>query len=92
MNSHHQTLRVDITGLPLEWVDYKEAVKLYAVNQVIYTLGNDLYTIYGGINAASGKQSSITVNSIIATNGRTCLLYTSPSPRDKRQSRMPSSA
>ena len=25
-------------------------------------------------------------------NGQTCLLYTSPSPRDKRQSRMPSSA
>ena len=24
--------------------------------------------------------------------GSTCLLYTSPSPRDKRQSRMPSSA
>ena len=24
--------------------------------------------------------------------GRVCLLYTSPSPRDKRQSRMPSSA
>ena len=27
-----------------------------------------------------------------ATPGHTCLLYTSPSPRDKRQSRMPSSA
>ena len=26
------------------------------------------------------------------TLGRICLLYTSPSPRDKRQSRMPSSA
>ena len=25
-------------------------------------------------------------------NGNDCLLYTSPSPRDKRQSRMPSSA
>ena len=25
-------------------------------------------------------------------NAETCLLYTSPSPRDKRQSRMPSSA
>ena len=25
-------------------------------------------------------------------DGRVCLLYTSPSPRDKRQSRMPSSA
>ena len=27
-----------------------------------------------------------------ATDGGICLLYTSPSPRDKRQSRMPSSA
>ena len=28
----------------------------------------------------------------IVLHGRICLLYTSPSPRDKRQSRMPSSA
>ena len=28
----------------------------------------------------------------IQEKGYTCLLYTSPSPRDKRQSRMPSSA
>ena len=31
------------------------------------------------------------VNSYI-TKGKTCLLYTSPSPRDQRGSRMPSSA
>ena len=31
-------------------------------------------------------------NSTLTTNLTTCLLYTSPSPRDKRQSRMPSSA
>ena len=30
--------------------------------------------------------------SIIVMTAYTCLLYTSPSPRDKRQSRMPSSA
>ena len=29
---------------------------------------------------------------IVVTQPRRCLLYTSPSPRDKRQSRMPSSA
>ena len=29
---------------------------------------------------------------IFGSHSRTCLLYTSPSPRDKRQSRMPSSA
>ena len=28
----------------------------------------------------------------LGPKGRNCLLYTSPSPRDKRQSRMPSSA
>ena len=31
-------------------------------------------------------------NGITVTGYGTCLLYTSPSPRDKRQSRMPSSA
>ena len=30
--------------------------------------------------------------SVTPVSGNTCLLYTSPSPRDKRQSRMPSSA
>ena len=29
---------------------------------------------------------------LVITNAYICLLYTSPSPRDKRQSRMPSSA
>ena len=29
---------------------------------------------------------------LIMSKDMTCLLYTSPSPRDKRQSRMPSSA
>ena len=32
------------------------------------------------------------IQNIYGTAGMACLLYTSPSPRDKRQSRMPSSA
>ena len=32
------------------------------------------------------------VDEVILGNANGCLLYTSPSPRDKRQSRMPSSA
>ena len=32
------------------------------------------------------------VGGVTPGKGGTCLLYTSPSPRDKRQSRMPSSA
>ena len=37
-------------------------------------------------------ESCIKQDSIVFSCIGTCLLYTSPSPRDKRQSRMPSSA
>ena len=32
------------------------------------------------------------IDAVVLTHAHICLLYTSPSPRDKRQSRMPSSA
>jgi len=70
MDISQQVLRIDVTGLPLEWVDYKGAASLYAVDQVIYDLGADIYTLFGGINSITGKRSQITVNSIIATNGQ----------------------
>ena len=41
-----------------------------------------------GTTAAGGQAG----NHAVATWFRACLLYTSPSPRDKRQTRMPSSA
>ena len=43
-----------------------------------------------------GKRVPLTIRKrgymVICKNSSGCLLYTSPSPRDKRQSRMPSSA
>ena len=41
---------------------------------------------------AGGAAGDQAVEGDVAANQLTCLLYTSPSPRDKRQSRMPSSA
>ena len=40
---------------------------------------------YDGVESDFTKELALTID-------ETCLLYTSPSPRDKRQSRMPSSA
>ena len=40
---------------------------------------------------AERKSASKRIGELVAS-GKSCLLYTSPSPRDKRQSRMPSSA
>ena len=40
----------------------------------------------------SGEYFKLLDDYALAAKGWGCLLYTSPSPRDKRQSRMPSSA
>ena len=62
-------LRTDISGMPLEWIDYQDAVRLYHLGQVAYTCGTLLYRVHGGINAATGRRSGIDVHSIIATQG-----------------------
>lgn len=64
-----QVLRTDVAGMPLEWIDYREAVRLYHTEQVAYACGTHLYTLHGGICAATGGRSRIDVNSIIATLG-----------------------
>lgn len=64
-----KVLRTDVSGMPLEWVNYQEAVRLYYLGQVAYACGTLLYCVHGGINAATGWRSVIRVNSIIATQG-----------------------
>ena len=65
-----QVLRTDASGMPLEWVGFREAVRLYHLEQVAYACGTLLYRIHGGIAARTGLRSRIEVNSIIATYGR----------------------
>jgi 5-methylcytosine-specific restriction endonuclease McrA len=79
-----QVLRTDIAGVPLEWIDYREAARLYHTEQVAYACGSPLVRVRGGYNAHSGRRSVIEVNSIIATQGglmaleRTASTYTPP--------------
>ena len=69
MEIHHlQVLRTDASGMPLEWIGYQEAAKLYHLGEVAYSCGSPLYTLHGGINAKTGRRSLIEVNSIIATH------------------------
>ena len=69
MDLQQRVLRTDVSGMPLEWVGYQEAVKLIILGQVSYSLGKTLYRIHGGINALTSKQSVVSVNAIIATEG-----------------------
>jgi 5-methylcytosine-specific restriction endonuclease McrA len=64
-----EVLRTDAAGMPLEWIDYQDAVRLYHLEQVAYGCGSLLYRLHGGICAKTGRRSIIEVNSIIATYG-----------------------
>lgn len=64
-----QVLRTDVSGMPLEWIDYRDAVRLYHTEQVAYTCGTPIFSVHGGICARTGNRSVIEVNSIIATTG-----------------------
>ncbi|HRJ51159.1 MAG TPA: HNH endonuclease [Candidatus Thiothrix moscowensis] len=62
-------LRTDVSGMPLEWIHFQTAVKLYYSEQVAYTCGTPILAIHGGFNAKTGARSAILLNSIIATYG-----------------------
>lgn len=66
-----EVLRTDVAGMPLEWIDYRDAVRLYHTGQVAYVCGSPIYRIRGGRNARTGLRSVIEVSSIIATHGDT---------------------
>ena len=69
---------------PSQNMNYSEFVSLVNKDQISQvSFKGDGYTIEGITQEG---------NSFTTTRPIYCLLYTSPSPRDKRQSRMPSSA
>ena len=66
---NQQVLRTDVSGMPLEWIGYQEAVRLIVLEQVSYALGSVVYTLHGGINALTGHRTAVEVNAILATQG-----------------------
>lgn len=66
---NQQVLRTDLAGMPLEWVDYRAAARLYFLGQVAYACGDLLYRLRGGVNAVTQCQSRLDIHSIIATHG-----------------------
>jgi 5-methylcytosine-specific restriction endonuclease McrA len=73
-----EVLRTDVAGMPLEWIDYRDAVRLYHTEQIAYACGSIIYEIRGGCNALSGQRSVVAVSSIVATRGNTRSLERNP--------------
>lgn len=66
---HQQIRRTDPGGMPVEWIDYRDAARLYALGQVAYACGDPLIELRGGINSATGRRGRLAIHSIIATHG-----------------------
>ena len=66
----------------------QSAVHWIGPDTLMVIAGEDVALADGFSKALDGKACQVTN----ITNNYTCLLYTSPSPRDQRGSRMPSSA
>ena len=56
----------------------------YVIDQIYKAGCEHIFLVTGG--------GAMHLNDAVAAHGKICLLYTSPSPRDQRGSRMPSSA
>ena len=59
-------LRLDVSGTPITWIAWEDAVCLYSRDMVAWTAGDSVFTFRGGISRKTGMLSQVIVNSIIA--------------------------
>ena len=59
-------LRLDVTGAPVRWMPWEDAVCLYSRGLVAWTTGENQFVIRGGIARDTGERSCVTLHSIIA--------------------------
>ena len=77
----------------LKWISFGVVGSLFAVSHIGmigYIATRQTEPPLPSVDLPVGPYTSYKVS--VSDEGYACLLYTSPSPRDKRQSRMPSSA
>ena len=67
--SHPLVLQLDISGNPCRWITFETAAYYYAKDLVAWTPSNDGFTIFGGTNRETCRQSSMDMNTIIAIKG-----------------------
>lgn len=62
-------LRLNVAGQPIEWLNWRQGVCLYARDLVSWTLGGVVREVKGGKSRMSGRRSFIRLPSIIACGG-----------------------
>ncbi len=68
-SARHLILRLDVTGQPLRWIPWQQAVVLHAREMIAWHAGAIAFTFNGGVNRHTRRRSRVTVSSIIAVKG-----------------------
>lgn len=70
MTAFPRILKLDAGGLPVEWVDWREAVGLYFTDKIAWEAGSQKLTLHGGRSRETGTRSSIAIDTIVAVRDR----------------------
>lgn len=62
-------LQLDKAGNPNRWITYETSAYYYSKERVAWAMGEVDLTLFGGMNASTGKQSTLTMNTIVAIMG-----------------------
>jgi len=71
-------LSLDKNGIPMGWINYERAAFYYSKNKVVWALGAQDVVLRGGINAKSGLQSTLKIDTIIAVDSGHSKINTTP--------------
>lgn len=63
-------LRLNISGQPIDWISWQDAVCLYAREIVVWTLGDAVLRIRGGHSRIDSCQSQVDIHAIVACDGK----------------------
>ncbi len=69
MLAHPSILRLDKAGQPVEWLNWQDAVSVFCLGRIAWSLGDERIVVRGGKSGLSGEQSRVELPSIIAVDG-----------------------
>jgi 5-methylcytosine-specific restriction endonuclease McrA len=68
--SDPRILIIDAQGLPVRWAHLMRAARYYAAGKVLTDLGENLFSMTGGLQEISGERSEFITSSIVMIRGR----------------------
>ena len=63
-------LQLDVAGNPHQWITHEKAAYYYTKGLVAWSMQQDDFTLFGGTSRMTGEQSTLTMDTIIATKGQ----------------------